>query len=150
MNKFRQIVQRIIKEERKRLNEFRKTKSKKKSLLEYLAREGDSIDELGKLNLFTDFAEGQLLSQYEDEYSESKQWMAIEGKYTKIANLLWKIVEKNQKVKLTEDDIELAERSWYDGSDAYQDPEMSCKYLPEIYDDQIEAIKQIFKNHRLK
>lgn len=125
-------------------------KSKKKLLKEYLVRAGQSLDEVGALNLFTDFAEGQLLSDYEDEFAESKKWMAIESKYSKIADSLWKIIEKNKKIKLDEDDVDLIENSWYDGSDAYDDMDEAVSYLPKVYNKQIKVIQQVLRNHGIK
>jgi hypothetical protein len=59
--------------------------------------------------------------------------MNIENKYSVIANNLRKQLSPFFKEPIPPNFINKFEYSWYDGSDAYNNPGMACEHLPKIY-----------------
>ncbi len=109
-------------------------------LNEYLVRPGDPVSDLLGLNIFVD-AENKP-SDFEEEFRNSPEWIAVENKYYRIANNIANAISKTTRT-LTDDDVDAIHDVWYDGSDAYADPEEAVHSLPGIYKSQLNVIRDI-------
>lgn len=119
---------------------------KSKILKEYLVQDGESfVDGAGMLNIFSDTIDNPI-SEYEEEFANDPQWMAVENKYKMIA---WNLRGEMQDSDITLDeyDVDTIHDVWYDGSDAYGDVETALENLPGIYDAQITACQEILEGH---
>ncbi len=112
-------------------------------LNEYFVRAGEPYRQIQILNIFSDFTPGQKLSEFEEDFAASPEWMAIEQKYVKVANVLRTKLKAVAKKKLSEEDADAIESVMYEGSDSYADPETACQDLPQIYNDQILAVCEL-------
>jgi len=115
-------------------------------LNEYLTREGSNFDDILMLNLFTDLCDDEGSISYEfPEWLEDPAWQAVAAKYTPIANQLEQEILAQAKTgrKMTDEEAEAIDNTWYDGSDAYDDVDDGAYFLPQTYDDQIRAIKAV-------
>ena len=112
-------------------------------LNEYLVREGEPIQALLDLNLFTDADADERPSSYDEEFADDATWMQIETKYyDRIAPRMARAIGTADGT-LSDDDVDLIEGVWYDGSDAYDSVDGAIRFLPEIYDEQIEVIERL-------
>ena len=110
-------------------------------LNEYLVREGEPLANVLELNLFSDAEERP--SSYYEEFRENRHWMKIEAMYyDRIAPRIEKVVNQSEKT-LDEDDVDAIHGVWYDGGDAYSRVEAAIRFLPGVYDEQIEAIEEL-------
>lgn len=117
--------------------EMRAKLSESAQLNEYLLRGGMPISEVLQLNVFVDMTEK--LSENLPEWAEDADWMAIEQKYAPIAAALEQRIRRENR-QLTDAEARAIERTWYDGSDAYEYVEDSIEFLPEIYDAQLDIV----------
>jgi len=129
------------------MNELKKLLENAGILKEYLTQEGDTLANgvLG-LNVFTDMAEGQRPSEYEEDFAASRQWMHIEQKYTARAEEAERALAQGGDRILDEYEVEEIHDVWYDGSDAYGDVETALEELPSLYDSQIELVYELLSN----
>ena len=118
-------------------------KLQKHTIQEYLVRQGDKIEDLMGLNLFED---GKDKLSNTREFRSDPSWMNIERKYSKIASDLEKQLKPFFKQPIPLNIVRQLDSSWYDGSDAYDDPVMAIEHLPEIYDKQIRLITVLLRN----
>jgi len=109
-------------------------------LNEYIVQNGDSVNGLLALNIFTD-AESRP-SEFEEEFRNSPEWMNVEIKFYQIAANLENAIRKSS-AKLDDIDVDEVHRVWYDGSDAYSDVETAIVELPKIYVEQLSVIREI-------
>lgn len=96
------------------------------------------------MNLFVDMEDGQRLSQHSQDHKDDQAWLAVEQKYAPVADKLAEIIMKSDRL-LTSKEARVLDRVCYDGSDAYDSPEESVDFLPELYDRQIEVLRKILK-----
>lgn len=121
--------------------EMKKSLSESKTQLnEYLLRGGMPIRNVLELNLFSDFTEDEPFSSYYEGFAENPQWMAIEQRYTQMAQALKQKILAQSNRKLTNAEANALESTWYDGADAYSDVEDAVEFLPNIYDAQIDIV----------
>jgi hypothetical protein len=110
---------------------------------EYLVQGGSDFTDLLNLNLFSEVYGPDSIVNFGTDFRTSKAWRQVVQKYAPIAKGLEKEIKRNRGRKLTPEEADLADNTWYDGSDAYDDPEFAVETLPGIYDGQIEAIERI-------
>jgi len=116
----------------------------KKILKEYIVKEGDAFDNILVLNIFQDLVGVESLIKIEPkEYGKSTEWMDIVKEFVPEVKRLKKEIALQKNRKLTEEETDIIENVWYDGSDAYDSVEESIDSLPAIYQAQIEAIDSI-------
>jgi hypothetical protein len=153
-----ECVMPILSKLRKRVNEITEVNqlaewadsvSNPKQLNEYLLRAGDKVSDILELNVFQDFIGPDPVSVHYPDFKQDPNWMKVEKKYTLIAQKLAATLKKIGNRKLSQSDAEELERTWYDGSDAYDDPETGAEFLPPIYDAQIEAIVEFLENRKV-
>ena len=112
-------------------------------LNEYMFNEGEPIQALLDLNLFTDADADERPSSYNEEFANDANWMEIETKYyDRIAPRMARAIGAADGT-LSDDDVDLIDGVWYDGSDAYDSVDGAIRFLPEIYDEQIEVIERL-------
>lgn len=106
-------------------------------LNEYIVALGEPPTAMLHLNLFEDMLYGQL-----DELGFEKDDLE---KYKKIAGNLSKTITDLPAIPLPPDLIDQIENAWYDGSDAYEDPDT----LKSIYDHQIQVCENLIEEINL-
>lgn len=114
-------------------------------LNEYFVKGGEPYSSMQLLNIFSDFTPGQKISEFEEDFAASPEWMAVEEKYSKYADVLSKQLKKVAKKKLSDEDADAIESVMYSGSDSYEDPEVASQDLPEIYDQQIALVCELLE-----
>lgn len=117
-----------------------------KQLNEYLLRHGSRASEILSLNLFQDFLGPEKASSVVPEFKSNRNWRAVEKKYTPIAQKLAALIKERGRQKLTQEQADRLEETWYDGSDAYEDPDLGAEALPDYYNEQIKAVKEFLRS----
>ena len=133
------------------MNEMRKLMETTSVLFEYLLQPGDSISKIFDLNVFTDMGIGtgndkedslEVFHAVEDDPEFYREW----GEYQQIKQQAMELADeiKNQQARtLTDAEVEELESTWYDGADAYDDAWYMKDSLPDIWNAQIEVIKDV-------
>lgn len=112
-------------------------------LNEYMFNEGEPIQALLDLNLFTDADADERPSSYNEEFADDADWMKIETKYyDRIAPRMARAI-RSADGTLSDDDVDAITEVFYDGDDAYSSIKGASRFLPEIYDEQIEVIERL-------
>ena len=137
------------------MNEMRKL-MEAATLLEYLMREGESIEKLLHLNVFGDTGhvedDGIVYGPNDVSWEEGEldpglqqEWLSQVKPFAKEAGQLKKTIMKiaSKGRTLTNAEANAAEDTWYDGSDLYSDLELAFDELPEIWENQIGTIHEI-------
>jgi hypothetical protein len=133
------------------MNEMRKL-MEAVQLNEYLLRDGESVKTLLQLNVFGDTGhreDGVAFSPDDISWEEGeldpqlqKEWLRKARPYIKQAGMLKREILKAAKAgkTLSHAEANYAENTWYDGSDLYGELEMAYDELPQVWDNQLEAV----------
>lgn len=107
-------------------------------LNEYFVKPGEMPDSILELNVFQD-----LLDLKDDEMDDGRfpDTMSIDRikQYQSAAENIATMIKQLPEFPLLPDMVSSVEDAWYDGSDAYEDPEL----LTGIYDNQLQVCKNI-------
>jgi hypothetical protein len=137
------------------MNEMRKLMETVEKLYEYLVREGDPFNHLLYLNVFGDTGLGEDAVVYgpnDESWGEGEldpelqqEWMNTIKPYMKRASKLKREILKAAKTgrKLSHEEANAAENTWYDGSDSYSELELGLEFLPPVYENQLEVVEAI-------
>lgn len=112
------------------------------ALFEYIVKGGSPIAGVLALNLFQDFDDAEGCSAHYEEFRNSASWQKIVSKYKPKVDALRAQIVAQQGRLLTSDEGEVLDRTWYDGSDAY-DSDPDFEWLVQCYDQQLEAIEAL-------
>lgn len=105
-------------------------------LNEYLTQEGQPLTAILELNLFMDMGPDGV------DFMDT----VLVKKYKPVASQLARLIRAQKKRKLTSDESDMIDKVWYDGSDAYDD--MEVEFLADLYNQQIEVVKDILENQQ--
>ncbi len=108
---------------------------KRKPILEYLVKDGDSYSELLALNLFDDLIETPIQNELGDEV------MPVVKKYGPIAKQLHRKLMSRKSDILSGPEADMLDDTWFDGN--YRDAAEYNRIMPKIFDKQIRALKSI-------
>lgn len=108
---------------------------KRKPILEYLVKDGDSYSELLALNLFDDLIETPIQLELGDEV------MPVVKKYGPIAKQLHKKLMSRKNDILSGPEADMLDDTWFDGN--YRDAAEYNRIMPKIFDKQIRALSSI-------
>ena len=106
--------------------------SEKKIIKEYLINSQSKIKDIFDLNIFSDMID-------DPQYLSKK----LVSHYQSTAKDLAKKFKPYMNITIPKQFVTPLDRSWYDGSDAYDDAETQESELPGIYDAQIRIIKNL-------
>jgi hypothetical protein len=123
-----------------------KLRTKESQLNEIFMRGGDDIaSAVFNLNIFNDLI-GENALTTDPEWKQSPAWMAVVKEFKPLALLLLSEIRAKKNTTLSDEDAEELDSLVYDGSDAYESPDMGADWLSGAYRRQAEALEQILNN----